>query len=527
MRGLSPFAAAVFRLLLLCPGVLSAAVRLPALFSDHMVLQQDLALPIWGWAAPGERVEVRFAGQIVSAYADANGRWRVHLDPVESDHWPRVMEIEGTNRLMIKDVLVGDVWLCSGQSNMEYGLTLTYDAAEAVPRADDPELRLFDVEMNVAFSPAEDCVGRWVVCTPETVATQGRWKGFSAVGYHFGREIRAARGQPVGLIASAVGGTAAEAWTSRAALAAQPGLATYAQAFDRVRTQLPQLEEDYETRRLPEWQRARATWKALPVPRPPMERRPQAPARSARQPVVLHNGMIQPLVGYGIKGVIWYQGESNATTLERAQEYATLFPVMMADWRQRWGQGDFPFLFVQLAGWGRGEFYPELREAQDQALTVPATGMAVALDVGEQNDIHPRNKRVIGHRLALAARHLVYGEDVAWSGPSFRRLEQERTRLRLFFDHTDGGLIIGAPEHDGAGRVPARPDRLSGFQVASATMQWVDAEARIEGDTIVVWSEQQPMPVAVRYGWAPFPDPPANLCNGAGLPARPFRSIRP
>ncbi len=479
-----------------------AEVRLPKVFGHNMVLQAHARVPVWGWADPGEEVHVLVGNQLKKTQAGDDGRWRVDLDPLE--YGPVRFVVEGSNRIELNNVLVGEVWVCSGQSNMEWPVVRAMNAEKEIAAANYPEIRLFKVAKVVAPKPLEDTEGHWAICTPESV------RNFSAVGYFFARELHQRLGVPIGMIQSAWGGTPAEAWTSRQALAADPQLQPILKRWDAILANYDQAFRRYQ-QALKQWQaRARAARQAgKPVPRRP--RPPRGPNHPHR-PAGLYNGMIKPIVPFAIKGVIWYQGESNAS---RAYQYRTLFRTMIRDWRRTWAQGDFPFLFVQLANFRARKPEPgesdwaELREAQLLALGEPNTGMAVAIDIGEANDIHPRNKQEVGRRLALAALAIAYGKDVVYSGPIFKRAELEGNKIRLYFDHVDGGLI-------------AKGDELRGFAIAGEDRRFVWAKARIEGDTVVVWSEEVEKPVAVRYGWADNPD--CNLYNKAGLPASPFRT---
>jgi len=429
----------------------SAAVKTPAFISDGMVLQRGMKVPVWGTADPGERVTVHFQGQKAQATAGQDGTWTVRLHELKAGG-PFEMTIQGRNKLHLRNVLVGEVWVCSGQSNMEMAVAGSANAPEVIARSGDPMLHLFTVPHASTPSPARDVKGSWGECGPKTVP------GFSAVAYFFGRDLRKALGVPVGLIHTSVGGTPAEQWTSASALKAHPEL------------------------------------RGLPGSG-------------------LYNGMIAPLIPYAIRGVIWYQGESNAG---RAVQYQTLFPAMIKDWRARWGEGDFPFLFVQIAPWQKIRKEPgdsawaELREAQRlTSLEVPNTAMAVITDVGDEIDIHPKQKSPVGGRLALAARALAYGQKGEYSGPVYAGMKVEGGKAVLSFRHQGGGLV-------------ARGGRPEGFTVAGADHRFVNAKAEIHGDKVAVWSPHVKHPVAVRFGWADYPV--VNLWNKAGLPASPFRT---
>lgn len=478
----------------------AADVRLPALISEHMLIQRDAPVRIYGWAAPGENVTVRLAGQTVQASADDAGRWEAWLRPMPAGG-PHELVIAGRNAITVRDVLVGEVWVASGQSNMVWPVERARDADKEASSANYPRIRLFKVALKVADDPVEDVEGSWQVCSPETV------RSFSAVGYFFARHLHEKLGVPVGMIQSAWGGTPAQAWTSRATLLSEPSLQTYLIEWQRVLAEWPRTKRRWEEN-LKRWEERAAEAKRLGQQPPPRPAQPLGPGHP-HTPAGLFNAMIAPLTPYTIRGAIWYQGESNANNL--AWLYRTLFEAMIRDWRQAWGQGDFPFLYVQLANYAKatpGGYWSLVQEAQLKTLELRNTGMAVTIDIGEAEDIHPKNKQDVGLRLALAARALVYGEKLVYSGPVFRQAVREGNRLRLYFDHTGSGL---------RGR-----NGLRGFLVAGADRVFHPAEAQIEGATVVVSSSAVTAPVAVRYAWANNPE--ATLFNAEGLPASPFRS---
>ncbi len=485
------------------PG-LRAAVSLPNLISDHMVLQRGIPVRIWGTASPGEQVTVSFRGQSASAAADADGRWEVYLKPMEAGG-PFDMEIRGENRIAVRDVLVGEVWVASGQSNMQWPVERVRNAEKEIAAAGYPRLRLFQVKRKTAREPVADVEGTWERCSPESV------RGFSAVGYFFGRYLHRETGLPVAVIHSSWGGTPAEAWTSIEALKADPALDFYLRRWDGVIENYASERLRYQ-RRLAEWKKKAAEAKAAGR-RPP--RRPWAPRGPDHQhaPAALYNAMIAPLTPFNIRGAIWYQGEANSGA-DQAFLYRRLFRTMIEDWRARWAQGDFPFGFVQLANFEAGEQrdWPLLRESQAEALHLRNTGMAVTIDIGNPTDIHPRNKQDVGKRLALWALATVYGRrSTEYSGPIFRQVTREGRALRVWFDHTAGGLIAAGGE-------------VKGFVIAGPDRIFHPAEARIDGETVVVSSPEVSEPAAVRYAW--YNDPENTLRNGEGLPAAPFRSDR-
>lgn len=483
-------------------GSVNADVKPNPLFSDGAVLQQGVEIPVWGTAAAGEKVTVSLDGQEASATADADGKWKVQL-PSRQAGGPFVMTLSSGNKtIKLNDVFVGEVWVCSGQSNMEWKLAQAANAATEVPQANYPRIRMFTVPKNVSANPVSEAAGKWEVCTPATAP------GYSAVGYFFARDLFKARSVPVGMIHSSWGGTPAEAWTSYAGLTTKPTLKFYTEALrksvdgyfkslESVRKTIdPFLAKYPEIPSTPPWPNDFPT--NLPV----------NPFSSQNTPTVLYNGMIAPLIPYAIRGVIWYQGESNAS---QAKLYQTLFPAMIADWREKWGLGDFPFLFTQIAPFAGQP--PEIRESQFLTLGKSAkTAMAVTTDVGDPQDIHPRKKEPVGQRLALAARALAYGESLEYSGPLFTSLKIDGSKAIVSFAHVGAGLT-------------AQNGELKGFTIAGADGKFVPAQAEIVGETVVVSSPGVVAPTAVRYGWANVPD--VNLFNKEGLPASPFRSDLP
>lgn len=461
-------------------------VRLANLFSDHAVLQRRMPVPIWGTAANGEKVTVTLAGQTATTETK-NGRWMVRLEPLEAGG-PHELVVTASNTLRVADVLIGEVWVCSGQSNMQWSVAQSADPEKTIAQSANPRIRLLTVPRQAAPAPLNEVSAHWELCGPKTVAD------FTAVGYAFGKALEAKLGVAVGLINTSYGGTPAEAWTSRGTLEANPELAGLIAA----------------TASLP----------------------PNNPNRASG----LFNAMIHPLLPYAIRGAIWYQGESNA---DRAYQYKTLFPAMITDWRKAWGEGDFPFFFVQLAPFMKivaepgDSAWAELREAQRlTARDLPNTAMAVITDLGDEKDIHPKQKAPVGQRLALAARAIAYGETesvdttvrrkkrgkarvesravpITYAGPDFDSLRVDGSRAIVRFKNVDGGLV-------------AKGGKLTGFTIAGADRKFHNAEATIEGDEVVVQSPAVTAPVAVRYGWANYPV--VNLWNQAGLPATPFRS---
>ncbi len=506
--------AAMWRTLFSCVVVLLAAsfagaeLRLPGLFTDHAVLQRDIPVPVWGWADPAAEVTVAVAGRAVTGTADAEGRWLVRVGPLEAGGPHEMLVSAGDERVRLQGVLVGEVWLASGQSNMEWPLRRTDNAEEAIAAADHPRIRLFTVPRNVAQEPADDAPGAWEVCSPETV------QDFSAVAYYFGRKLHGELDVPVGLIDATWGGTRIAAWTSRSKLESIEGTAPFLESF-------AQALADYPRKRA-EWEKAVAEYEARGDT---SARRPAEPVgpRTSNGPAVLYNGMIHPLVPYALRGVIWYQGESDAG---RAEHYRTLFPALIGDWRERWDAPGMPFLFVQLANHMAPADEPtdtpwaHLRDAQLHTLrTVPNTGMAVAIDIGDAKDIHPRNKLDVGERLARWALADTYGRDVVRSGPIYNPAELGKSdrEFLLTFEHAqelktrDGGPLKGftAAGENGV------------FVSADATIVKVAGRPAVEV-TVPDGAIEGPI-VAVRYAWANNPTD-ANLVNEEGLPATPFRT---
>jgi sialate O-acetylesterase len=478
---------------------LPAAVKLPAVISDHMVLQQGMPVKVWGTADPGEMVKVDFQGQSVSVKAAENGKWTAWLRPLTAAG-PLEMNI---NSLTLHDVLVGEVWLGSGQSNMEFRLATAVNHDEEIARADYPLIHLFQVKRAVTEQPQDDVVGSWQVCSPATV------KGFSAVEYFFGRHLLGNLHVPMGLIESDWGGTPAQSWTSRQALDSDPALKFVGDEWTNVLGRYPEAKARYDVQ-LATWNTAAADAKAQGKT-PPNRPNPPAGPGHPNTPSGLYNAMIAPLTPYGIRGVIWYQGESNASEAH-AYKYRRLFGAMIQDWRNQWNEGDFPFLFVQLANYKSNVYWPVLRESQTETLRLANTGMAVIIDIGESNDIHPKNKQDVGLRLALAARALAYHQPIEYSGPMYQAAAPEGSAMRVYFTHAEKLAAAGGGE-------------IAGFEVAGPDGKYVPAQAKVDGGTLLVSSADVIAPAAVRYAWAD--DPVANLVNQIGLPAGPFRSDQP
>ncbi len=469
-----------------------AEVHLPAVLTDHMVLQRGRPVHVWGRADVGEAVTVSFRGQTATATPDELGQWSVFLAPGEAGG-PFTLIVKGRNEIEFSDVLVGDVWVASGQSNMEFTTKQAIHAGEELARADRPQIRLFSVNREVSAYPLADLkAGSWTACSPESA------KDFSAVAYFFGLQLQEHEHVPIGLIGTYWGGTPAEAWTSMDGLGSDAALMPVFASWGKMADSFSAGQIRREMA-LAEQAKAKAEGRpAPPIPWSPNDRLSWSPAG-------LFNAMIAPLTPYPIRGVIWYQGESNADA-EHAYLYGRLFQALIRDWRRAWGQEDLPFLFVQIANYKGNDYWPLLREKQREALALRNTGMAVTIDIGEVGDIHPKNKQDVGLRLALAARAVVYGESLEYSGPTVNSVMSQGHELVIALHHTEGGLV-------------ARGD-LSGFEVAGADGKFVGALASIEGTTVRVSSPRVDRPVAVRYAWKSAPA--ASLFNGAGLPASPF-----
>ncbi|HJT35994.1 MAG TPA: sialate O-acetylesterase [Pirellulales bacterium] len=503
-RGLRRSAVLAATICILCLTPAMAAVKLPAIIGSHMVLQASSPLTIWGWADPGEDVMVTFGDTKASAKADGAGKWLVKLPAMQASDQPREMTIVGKNTIQLTDILVGEVWLASGQSNMEWSVAASDNPETEIKAADHPKIRLFLVPKVPSRTPANDVQTAWTVCTPDTV------KNFSAVAYFFGRELHQKLESPVGMIASSWGGTRIEPWTP------PEGFADAAE-LEGERKQIEAMRDSYQTalkNALPQfkaWVEAaeKAAAGGTEIGDPPAA--PADPYKVYGAPTALYNGMIHPLVPFAIRGALWYQGESNRG---QAMHYHDLMKALIRGWRTVWGQGNFPFLYVQLAPFrydNNVTALPEIWEAQTATLAVPNTGMAVTTDIGNVSDIHPRNKQEVGRRLARWALANTYGKtDVVFSGPTYESLAVDGKQIRLKFKHAHGGLAA----RDG------KP--LTWFSVAGADKKFVKANATIDGETVLVESPEVASPVAVRFGWHQLAEP--NLMNKAGLPAVPFRT---
>ena len=478
----------------------SAEVKLPGILSDHAVLQRDFPIHIWGWAEPGESVTVTFHDQQRPAIADRLGRWEVYFAP-EHAGGPYELRVAATNTIVLSDILIGDVWLASGQSNMEMplegfpGNAVVNNAAQEIATADQPRIRLLLIGHNSSNYPLRDQPATWTLCTPAT-ATK-----FSAVAYLFGRELQQHEHVPVGLIDSTWGGSPAEAWISLDAISADAALMPVFSVWSALADQQQDVPALIKAEKR-EAAAAKAAGRTVEFP--------WHPDPDSHRPAALFNAMIAPATPFALKGVIWYQGETNAGA-ERNRLYQRVFSTVITDWRRQWQQGNFPFLFVQISSWEghSGGGWGTLRDQQRRTLDLTNTAMAVSLDVGDAENIHPSDKQTVAARLALAARALAYGESIEYSGPLFRQATVDGAGMRVWFTHTTGKLVSKSPT-------------LAGFEVAGDDHKFVGASARIEGDTVFISSPQVAQPRFVRYAWADVPD--ATLFNAAGLPASTFTS---
>lgn len=488
-------------LILLClPQFALAEVKVSPVFGDSMVVQRDRPIHVWGWTTPGSNVTVEMAGHQGSVKAAQDGRFDVSLDPLPAGG-PHKMVIEADETKTFNDVLVGEVWLCSGQSNMAWPVASANDPDLESLTANYPNLRLISVPQVGSQEPLNDFEGQWEACTPETV------KQFSAVGYFFGRQLHQTLDVPVGLIDNAWGGSAAEAWVQRDVLENNGN-------FDELLDKWDTLAETYDHEsQLASYEKRLAEWRKTKKGNAP--RRPRNQLTGNHRPANLYNGVLHPVLGYTIRGAIWYQGESNAS---RAYQYRELFPLMIQNWRDDWKQGDFSFYWVQLADFkdevdepGESD-WAELREAQTMTMAkLPNTGEAVITDLGEAADIHPRNKQDVAKRLARWALAKDYGYDIPYRSPSFQSMSVDGNKVTLEFDHVGSGLDTFDV------RQPI------GFAIAGEDKKFVHAEAKIvDKDTIEVSSEAVSNPVAVRYGWAD--NPVTNVQSADGLPMTPFRT---
>lgn len=487
--------------------VSAGELKLATVFSDHMVLQRDKLVPVWGWADAGEKITVEFGGQVHSTVAHSDGKWQVKLDPMAASAESQELVVASDKpdrKAEVSDVLVGEVWFGSGQSNMAMTVNRAKDFEAEQAAAKFPLIRMFKEESTASATAQADSKGKWAVCSPETVT------GYSATLYFFGRELHRELNVPVGLINSSVGGTPIESWIAEDSQAKTPELKDLVEAQAKAAAAIDEatMKANYE-KQLVRWktQAEKARKDGTKAPRRPTD--PLESIRRKGNSGGLFNGKIAPLIPYAIRGFVWYQGEANSAPGKGAY-YRYQLPLLVNDWRARWGE-ELPFAWVQLPNFGReGEGWSLVREAMLKTLSLPKTGMAITVDIGETKDIHPKNKQDVGRRLALWALGDVYGKTVpSTSGPLPTGYEVNGDSIIVTFLHADGGLV-------------AKGGELKGFFVAGEDQQWKPAEARIVGKTVVVSNAEVSTPVAVRYAWSADPD--CNLFNEAGLPASPFRT---
>jgi len=504
---------------LCCPLAAQATVKPAALFSDHMVLLQDVNVPVWGWADPAEKVTVTLGTASASTTAGSDGRWMVRLPKLPANADGLAMTIAGrSNTVTIDDVLVGEVWLASGQSNMDFTVSNEHKSfagvqnqEQEIAAANYPQIRMFTVDLKLADQPQSDVTGHWAVCSPQTVGDM------SAAAYFFAREIHQDRHVPVGIIDATWGASTAQCWTSRETLVADPVLKPLVDRYESFIATWNQdgAQADYKAA-LDKWQQDSDAAKAAGKRAPRKPGAPKNPHQDQHNPYLLYNGMIDPVKPYAIRGAIWYQGESNGPT---ADIYLDIMQKLVTSWRAAWGEGDFPFIEVQLAAYGKPMEGPvqersqtaRVRQAQlDLTKTIPAAYMATAVDIGNAENIHPKNKQEVGRRLGLIARSQVYGEtSLPYSGPLFSGVTFDGGTAVVTFTHAEGGLEVHGAS-------------LDGFAVSADGTTWQAAVAKIVGDTVVVSCDRVAKPTAVRYAWGD--NPSATLYNKAGLPASPFGS---
>ena len=478
-----------------------ADVKPNQLFSDHAVLQSGMTIPVWGTADPGERVIVTLGKRKQSATTDANGKWMVKLGKM-TPGGPFTLTISGKNTIVVNDVLVGEDWIGSGQSNMAFTVSKRaasfagmLDEDKEIAAANYPQLRIFMAVTNKTYEPQTEIKGEWKIATSENAPA------FSAVAYLFGRDLNQALREPVGMIVVAFGASTAESWISRTAMSGDPQITPILDHFD-------ELYNFYGSH-------PNATTDQAPPSPQTINSRPgkpgplRDPVQDQHQPTVLYNGMVHPIVPFAMRGVIWYQGESIVGGKAGVALYPHVMETLVKDWRAEWGEDDFPFYCVQLPPLKNTSNNPMVREGQAKLLSLPNTGMAVTLDAGDPDNVHPKDKEPVGARLSRIALANVYGKKIEFSGPVYSGMKVEGSEIVVGFTHADGLEGKGGP--------------LQWFQVAGADGMYADATAKVQGKTVVVHSDQVPAPVSVRYAWDNYPQG-ANLVNDAGLPAAPFRS---
>ena len=517
------FMVSVVVMLVVSATLVQAHVKMPGFFTDNMVLQRDREVPVWGWADEGQEVTVEFAGQKKTTKADEDGKWKITLKKMEASSEPREMVITGApdHKVSFKNVVVGDVWICSGQSNMEWAQKASLNWQEEAKTADYPMIRHIKFNKTTSVVPKDDIRGAWTVCTPQSVVN------FTGVGFYFARELHKELEVPIGLIGSNWGGTRIEPWVHGPAFGKVPELKNIA---DRVEVRDPTTEKGIAHNR----KQIENVEKWLEEANKAVEEKKMLPGAPAvhiinrvgsGDPAAIFNAMISPIVGYGIRGAIWYQGESNGG---EGVEYFHKKKALITGWRELWGY-EFPFYFVQLANFQNandnpagGDGYAKVREAQRKSLEIPKTGMAVIIDIGEARDIHPKNKQDVGKRLSRWALADEFGKKIVKSGPLFKEMEIKDGKAIISFEHVGEGLIVGEKK----GLEPTKEvenGTLKRFAIAAADKKWVWADAVIDGEKVVVSSPDVQEPVAVRYAFSMNPEG-CNLYNKEGLPASPFKT---
>ncbi len=518
-----------FLLFLFCSfcGILYAGMELPAIFGNHMVLQRDKPIPVWGWCEERREVKVSFAGKTVTGKAGEDGRWEVRLPPMQANAQGRELTIYGSEKITLIDVLVGEVWVCSGQSNMEWSVNGALNPIEERQAADHPIIRHIKVPKIPSDSHKRNFDAKWQVCSPATAG------GFTAVGYYFGRSLMGQLDVPIGLINSSWGGTRIEPWMPIEGYRIITNQGFAQEVIKRVEAVDPSTEQGKARhlagiKSMRDWiEEAERAVQAGDFP----PARPTAAqvgiGTSHQDPTRLYRGMIHPLVPYAIRGAIWYQGESNGN---EGETYYHKKHGLVKGWRKVWNQGDFPFYWVQLANFTNdkrtpqgGDGYAKIRDAERKALDIPNSGMAVIIDIGETSDIHPKNKQDVGKRLAQWALAKTYGLEIVPSGPLYEKMEVKNSQVRIHFSHIGKGLIIGEKNGLEPTEEIVIDAKLERFAIAGKDRVWVWGNAMIDGDTVVVSHPDVPVPVAVRYAFSANPLG-ANLYNREGFPASPFRT---
>lgn len=491
----------------LCATPLHANVKLASPFTSHMVLQRDMKVPVWGTADVGEDVTIEFADQKKMTKAGNDGKWRVDLDPLAVSVDGKTMTVSGSKTdqpLKLDDVLVGEVWVASGQSNMVFPMQASgpyrgvLNQEGEIADANYPQIRMFTGHDTKAYEPQASVPNdSWVVCSPDTVGN------FSAVGYLFARDLYKQLKVPVGVLTLASGASTAEAWISREAMAGDAQIKPLLDALDAAYTY---FHADPASRP------ANAPIRPTPINKPRGAPATGDPVRDQHMPTVLFNAMIAPVIPYAMRGAIWYQGESIVGGTPGLNLYGHVLKVLITDWRARWGEDDFPFYVVQLPGQKNISNNPLIREQQQTVLALPNTGLAVTIDLGDPTNVHPQNKAPLGYRLMCIALANAYGQKIEYSGPLYQSIEVKGANIVVHFTHLGGGLL-------------AKGGPLKGFQVAGTDQKFADASAQIDGNTLIVGSPDVPAPVAVRYGWDDYPEGlGCNLYNSYDFPAAPFRS---